>query len=177
MSTRSRLLAVGVSALLSGSLAWAAGQNEQHFVKEAIQGNLAEVDVGNLAQQKGASQGVKDFGAMLAKDHAAANEKAEQAAATLGVTSPSQPSAKQKALYKKLSALSGEQFDRQFIKSMVKDHEEDIAKYEKESNSGTGAAAEYAKAILPDLHKHLETAQHLQQQERTASASSHHSKG
>src|SRR5689334_17972896 len=116
MSMRSILAAL--IALLSGSLALAAGQAEQHFMKDSIQGNLAEVDVGNLAQQKGASQGVKDFGAMLAKDHAAANEKAEQAASALGVSSPSQPSAKQKALYKKLSGLSGEQFDKEFVRSM-----------------------------------------------------------
>lgn len=170
MGMRSSLL--GVIAVLSGTVAFAAAQSDQHFLKESIQGNLAEVDVGNLAQQKGQSQGVKDFGATLAKDHAAANEKAEKAASTLGVSPPSEPSAKQKALYKKLSALSGEQFDKEFVRSMVKDHQEDIAKYEKESNSGSGAAADYAKAILPDLHKHLDMAEHLQHEERSASASS-----
>lgn len=175
MSMRSILLAV--IAMLSGALAFGAGQSEQQFMKESIQGNLAEVDVGNLAQQKGASQGVKDFGATLAKDHAAANEKAEKAATALGVSSPSEPNAKQKALYKKLSALSGEKFDQEFVRSMVKDHKEDISKYEKESNSGSGAAADYAKAILPDLHKHLDMAEHLQHEERSASASSGKKRG
>jgi putative membrane protein len=173
-----RSIVPAMIALFAGSLALAAGQSEQqHFMKESIQGNLAEVDVGNLAQQKGASQGVKDFGAMLAKDHSAANEKAEKAAADLGVSSPSEPSAKQKALYKKLSGLSGEKFDKEFVRSMVKDHKEDIAKYEKESRSGSGAAADYAKAILPDLHKHLDMAERLQQEERSASASAGQKRG
>jgi putative membrane protein len=170
MSVKLGLLALSVSALLSTALAFSADRTEQGFVKESIQGNLAEVQVGHLAQQKGASQGVKDFGAMLVKDHSAANDKAQQAAAAVGVTAPSQHDMKQKAVYQELSALSGKEFDRHFIQSMVKDHQEDIAKYEKESNSGSGPAADYAKAILPDLRKHLEMAQSLQQQERTASS-------
>ncbi len=176
MSIRSSLLAVGASAILAAPLALAAGQSDQHFVKESIQGNLAEVDVGNLAQQKGETQGVKDFGAMLAKDHAAANEKAEQAAASLGMKSPSEPTAKEKADYKKLSALSGKKFDREFVRAMVKDHKEDIAKYQKEAN-GSGPAADYAKAILPDLQKHLQTAEQLEHEERTASTSSKSNRG
>lgn len=164
------LLAVSVGAMLSIPIASAADQTAQHFVKESMQGNLAEVKVGGLAQQKGESQGVKDFGAMLAKDHSAANERAKQLAAAVGVSPPSQPTVKQKASYQELSALSGAEFDRHFVKSMVKDHQEDIAKYEKESNSGSGPAADYARAILPDLRKHLEMAQRLQQEERTASS-------
>jgi len=169
MNTKLSLIAMGASALLTTSYVSAADQPAQHFVKESIQGNLAEVKVGNLAERKGASQGVKDFGAMLARDHAAANEKAQQAATALGVTPPSGPSVKQKAMYTELAALSGETFDKHFVKAMLKDHQEDIAKYEKEAN-GSGPAADYAKAILPHLHAHLEMAQHLQQEERTATA-------
>jgi len=171
MNIKSSLITAGAGALLLTSFAFAADQAGQHFLKESVQGNLAEVKVGNLAEQKGASQGVKDFGAMLVKDHAAANDKAQQAAAALGVTPPSQPTAKQKAKYMELSGLSSESFDEHFIKDMVKDHQEDIAKYEKEANSGSGPAADYAKAILPDLRKHLEMAQRLEKEGRTASAS------
>ena len=52
----------------------------------------------------------------------------------------------------------------------MKDHKEDIAKYQKEAG-GSGPAADYAKAILPDLRKHLQTAERLERQMRTASAS------
>jgi putative membrane protein len=163
------LVIVALAAAVSTPVAFAAGQAGEHFIKEAIQGNLAEVKVGGLAEEKGASQGVKDFGAMLAKDHATANEKAKQAAQSLGVTPPDEPGVKQKTVYQELSALSGKEFDQHFIKDMVKDHKEDVQKYEKEAN-GSGPAASYAKEVLPHLRKHLETAEHLQQQLRTASA-------
>jgi putative membrane protein len=172
MNAKLITFAGAVCALLSGAPLWAADTQGEHFLKESIQGNLAEVQVGDLAQQKGASQGVKDFGATLAKDHAAANDKAKQAAQSMGATLPSEPSVKQKTVYQELSALNGEQFDRHFIDSMVKDHREDIAKYQKEAQSGSGPAAGYAKEILPDLRKHLQIAERLQKEVRTASESS-----
>jgi putative membrane protein len=170
MSVRTSIVGA-LGALLVVSFASAAEPPAQHFIKESIEGNLAEVKVGGLAQEKGVNSGVKDFGATLAKDHAAANDKAQQIARTLGVTPPREPDAKQKAVYQELAALSGSQFDQHFIQSMVKDHKEDIAKYEKQANSGSGPAADYAKATLPDLRKHLEMAERLRQEQRAASAS------
>ena len=179
MKSKLSLIAGTVAATLALPLAWAAepatAPAPDHFIKEAIQGNLAEVKVGGLAQEKGASEGVKDFGATLAKDHATANDKAKEAAQNLGVSPPSEPSAKQKTMYQELEAMSGQKFDQHFVRDMVKDHKEDIAKYQKEAE-GSGPAADYAKAILPDLRKHLKTAEQLEKQQRTASASEGSSK-
>ena len=169
MNTKLGLIVGAV--MLSTSLAYAADPADQHFIKESIQGNLAEVKVGDLAREKGVSQGVKDFGATLAKDHGSANDKAKQTAEALGVTPPTAPAPKQKAMYQELSALSGEKFDQHFIQGMVKDHKEDIAKFEKEAQ-GSGPVADYAKEILPTLRKHLEIAERLEKQERTAAAGS-----
>ena len=170
MSGRYNAAAGGLLLTLAGiSVGWAADDSAK-FIKEAIQGNLAEVQVGQLAQEKGAIQGVRDFGAMLAKDHQMANEKATQVAQHLSVTPPDKPGLKQKAVYEKLSRLSGAQFDREFTKSMVKDHQDDIAKYQKESQLN-GAAADYAKETLPKLHEHLKMAEELEQSTKVASGS------
>jgi putative membrane protein len=166
-----RIMVVGaLGALLSAALVQ-ADDSSGHFIKESIEGNLAEVKIGGLAEQKGASRGVRNFGAALVKDHGRANEKAEKVALSIGVASPDEPGIKQKAMYVELSSLSGQTFDEHFIKGMIKDHQEDIAKYEKEASSGSGPAAEYAKQVLPDLRKHLQIAQKLEQQQRSASAS------
>jgi len=153
------------------SCVWAADTAGDTFIKDAIQGNLAEVKVGQLAQDKGASQGVKDFGAELTKDHEKANRSATQVAQQLNVTAPDAPGLKQKAVYAKLTALSGDRFDREFIKSMVKDHQEDIAKYQKAAQQA-GPAADYAKATLPKLREHLKMAQDLEQNAHVAGQSS-----
>lgn len=164
--------AAGGLLLLLGAacVAWAADTASEKFIKDAIQGNLAEVQVGQLAQEKGATQGVKDFGAALANDHRMANEKALQVAQHMSVMPPDKPGLKQQAVYEKLSRLSGPKFDREFAKSMAKDHQEDIAKYQKESQL-TDAAATYAKDTLPKLHEHLKMAQELEQASKVASDS------
>ena len=101
------------------------------FIKAAVQGNFAEVDVGKLAQEKGKSSAVKEFGAMLVKDHSEANAKAQAAAKAINVDPPTGAGAGHQAEYLKLKILSGDTFDRSFSKGMVKDHQNDIDEYNK----------------------------------------------
>lgn len=77
------------------------------FLKDAIRGNIAEVKMGELAQKKGASEGVKSFGKMLASDHGKARDKTMKLAKTLNVTAPTEPSSEAKAVYDKLERLNG----------------------------------------------------------------------
>jgi putative membrane protein len=142
----------------------------QTFIKNAMQGNLAEIDVGKLAQEKGQNDAVKKFGVMLTKDHSAANVKATEVAGQLNVTPPSGSSLTQKATYAKLKMLSGSSFDKSFAKSMVSDHESDIKEYEKQAQK-TDAAGAFAKETLPTLKKHLQEAQQLQKQLEQATSS------
>ena len=159
MRTISILTAGIIAAVLATSSAFA--QADQKFIKEAIEGNLAEVQMGQLAQKNGASQGVKDFGQMLATDHSQANTKATSVANSLNVTPPTEPNAKQKKDYDKMSKLNGAAFDKAFAVHMVADHEKDIAAYHKETKSKNQTVARYASETLPTLQKHLETAQSL----------------
>lgn len=156
-----RLLMAGlVAGLIVSSPTFAQDKASQKFLKEAIEGNLAEVQMGQLAQKNGQSDGVRSFGQMLQKDHSDANHKATAAANQMGMSPPTEPNSKQKAMYDKMSKLSGDIFDREFAKHMVADHNKDIKEYEKEAKKNDAAGA-YAKEALPTLHKHLDTAQSL----------------
>lgn len=137
-----------------------ADKDSQSFIKTAIEGNIGEVDAGKLAQEKGKSDAVKQYGAMLVKDHSAANEKAKQVASQLGVDPPTGSKMSAKATYLKLKVLSGDSFDRSFAKSMVSDHQSDIKDYQKEAAKNDAAGA-YAKETLPTLQEHLKEAQSL----------------
>jgi putative membrane protein len=152
-----------VAASLAPATALAAASSaDKAFITEAIQGNLAEIQMGQLAQQKGQSDAVKSFGQMLVTDHQANNQKATQVADQLGVTPPQQPSAKQKADYRKLSKLSGAAFDRQFARMMVMDHKQDIAKFQREAKKTNDPLGQYASNTLPVLKKHLDTAEKIE---------------
>jgi putative membrane protein len=154
-------LGVALAALTTAAAAPTANKADQNFLKQAIQGNLAEVELGKLAQEKSMNDGVRSFGDMLVKDHSASNEKATDVASALGVTAPTEPSKKQKMMYDRLSKLSGSAFDRQFARMMVDDHQKDIKEFEKEAKSSNEQIAGFAKDTLPTLQKHLDTAKSL----------------
>lgn len=167
MFTKTTVLAIGLAGALAATGAIAqtkqADKDSQKFIKAAIQGDIAEVDVGKLAQEKGQSDAVKQYGAMLVKDHGEHKSKAEQVAGQLGVEPPTGSSLMQKATYAKLKLLSGTSFDRSFAKSMVKDHQDDIKEYKKEA-SKKDAAGQLAQETLPTLQHHLKAAQSLEKQ-------------
>jgi putative membrane protein len=148
-------------ALVVSSASLAQDKADQKFLKDAMEGNLAEVKMGELAQKNGTSDGVRSFGQMLQQDHSAANDKAESVAQSVGMTPPTEPNRKQKADYDKLSKLSGDKFDREFVNHMVMDHKRDIREYERAAKKKNAPAGNYADETLPTLRKHLDTAQSL----------------
>lgn len=154
--------AAALGAVLAAPLALAANTKEDAFIEKAIAGNLAEIKVGELAQQKGATEGVRHFGTVLEQDHSTANQHAMSAASSMGVTPPAQPSPEAQELYQHLASLSGSEFDKAFVKAMVKDHKKDISEYKKQASGSNSPAATYAAETLPDLHKHLRLAESLE---------------
>jgi putative membrane protein len=156
------LVSLGTVIFMAISIAnaYAKDKQSESFLKKAIEGNFAEVSMGELALQNGQSDAVKSFGRMLSTDHAAANQKALNAAKVLGMNPPSGPNSKQKADHDKMSKMSGEGFDKTFASHMVADHQRHIAEYKKASKS-KDAAGEYASGQIDTLQKHLDTAKSL----------------
>jgi len=135
------------------------------FAKRADQADLAEVKMGELAQQKAANPAVKQFGERMVTDHSKANTELKQAAAKDNITLPTSMTAKDQATYDKLSKLSGSQFDRQYIKDQVSDHEKVISEFQKEADeSGNSNIKNFASQTLPTLQEHLKLARQADQQ-------------
>ena len=130
------------------------------WISKVAQGGLAEVELGKLAQERGTSDAVKQFGQRMVDDHSKANSELSQLAQSKGVTVPSGLDAKAQATKDKLSKLSGAAFDRAYIADMVKDHRTDIAEFQKEANSGHDAETKaFAAKTLPTLQEHLRMAE------------------
>jgi putative membrane protein len=134
--------------------------SDQTFLKEAAEGGLAEVELGQLAVEKSSNEDVKRFAQLMVEDHGKANEDLKQLATQKGVSLPSEPTAKQKAKKEQLSKLSGDEFDRAYMSDMLKDHKADIAAFEKESDSGNDSDVKrFASQALPTLRAHLKQAE------------------
>ena len=143
--------------LIMPALAYAASNPDASFYKHAAEGGIAEVELGNLAQKKSQNSSVQDFGAMMVKDHSQANDKLKSLASSKGVSLPKSASIGQGAEKAKLEVMSGQTFDKSYIKGMIKDHKEDIAEFNKEATSGQDPDAKaYAAETLPTLKEHLQ---------------------
>src|ERR1700748_2840925 len=133
-----------------------ADSPDSSFIKNAAEGGMSEVELGQLAQQKATNPAVKEFGAMMVKDHRAANEKLKALAGRKQVSLPDSPSVMQKASKAKLNVLSGDTFDKSYVKGMIEDHKTHIKEFQKEASEGKDADAKaFAAAPLPTLQAHL----------------------
>lgn len=155
------LAAIGWLTLV---LPGAAQQNEDaKFLMDAMHSDLAEMRLGELATQRGQSEGVRHFGHMLSMDHGASLKETSDLAKTLKIPVPTEPSADDQKQYESLARLSGDEFDKAFIDAMVKGHRDVISKFKKESEDGDDPqVASHAKEALPKLEEHLRMAQSLQ---------------
>jgi len=136
--------------------AFSASDPDSSFYKHAAEAGISEVELGQLAQDKGTSQDVKDFAAMMVKDHSAANDKLKALADAKGIALPTSASLGEMATKTKLNVLSGSSFDTSYIKSQLKAHRQAIALFSTEASSGQDPEAKaFASATLPTLQQHL----------------------
>lgn len=142
--------------------ALAADSHGAMFLTDAMKGDNTEVKLGQLAIAQGSSAAVRDFGKMLVADHGKHVADLGKLGMTMGVDKTDAISPAGDAAYAKLKALTGAEFDTEFAAQMVKDHEQDIAKYEAEAASKDAAAlTDMARQTLPTLKLHLAKARSL----------------
>jgi putative membrane protein len=157
------LIILGVSF----SPAWARGKtqiakpsSDQEFIAKAAQANIAEVELGKLAQSKASSNEVKNFASRMVSDHQQALNDLKGVAEKEKVAFPTTADPKSHALKDRLEKLSGPAFDRAYIDAMVKDHRADIAEFKAQSQKATDPdVKQYAINMLPTLEDHLKMAE------------------
>jgi putative membrane protein len=157
------LAATMLSALLT-SASFAA--DESTFLQDAIQGSLAEVQMGQLAQQNGSAEDVKAFGQTLITDHSKSMDDASALAKSINVEVPTEPKAEARQEYEKLQGLKGAEFDKEFAEHMVMDHQKEIEKFKEQAAGGSDEVAQFAKQTLPVLNTHLDLAKKLEAQHK-----------
>lgn len=120
---------------------------DKGFINDAAKGGMMEVAMGRLAEQNASSADVKAFGAQMVKDHSKANSELKSLASEEGMELPA---AKEPPKWKS---------DKDYMTMMVKDHEEDLALFEKEAKNGTDAdLKQFAEKTSAVVRKHLQMA-------------------
>jgi putative membrane protein len=137
-------------------VALAADDPDQSFYKKAAEAGMAEVQAGQMAQEKATNPAVKRFAAMMVKDHTEANNKLKKIAVAKSIDLPKGPGIMNTAKEKKADMKSGESFDKDYIRQQIKAHEDTVALLQKEIDSGKDPQAKaFAQETLPTVKSHL----------------------
>ena len=141
------------------------------FVKTALEGGMAEVQLGQIALQKSNDANVKQFAQKMVDDHTKMGDQMKLLAQQIGVKIPDGPSKKDKATIAKLQELNGDEFDKAYMKDMVKDHKTDLNDFKIEATSGSNPvvmnAATQGSQIIS---QHLQMAEQINQKTGTMAA-------
>ncbi|HKD04372.1 MAG TPA: DUF4142 domain-containing protein [Bryobacteraceae bacterium] len=132
---------------------------DTRFAREAAMGGMEEVELGRIAVQNGTNDQVKQFGQRMIDDHSKAGDELKGIASKKNITLPTELDAKHKAAVTRYSNMKGADFDRAYMRDMVKDHEADVAEFQKEANGGSDKDIQgFASHTLPTLQDHLRQA-------------------
>jgi putative membrane protein len=133
---------------------------DQDFAVNTANAGMTEIQAGQLAEQKGMSKDVKEYAAMMIKDHTAAADKLKAIAATKNITLPAAISPEMQKNLDDLQKDDGKKFDKAYMDMMVSDHKKVISAFEDESKNGSDADIRaFADSTLHTLHHHLDKAE------------------
>jgi putative membrane protein len=117
-----------------------AAMMDKAFVRQALQGGMAEVQLGQLALQKSSNPDVKQFAQKMVDDHTKLGDALKQVAQQMNLKQPDSLSGKDKSTIAKMNALNGDEFDKAYIKNMLKDHKQDDKEFKQEANNTSNPA-------------------------------------
>jgi putative membrane protein len=131
---------------------------------KAASGGMLEIVLGQLAQTNAASQGVKDFGEMMVRDHSQGGQDLKILARHKQVILPDSISETQKKERDDLAKKTGASFDKAYVKLMIADHKDDIGEFQKAAQNANDTAVKiFATNTLPMLQKHPDAIEKLRQ--------------
>lgn len=141
-----------------------ASMTEAQFVQIAANADAFEIQASQLAADRAARQPVKEYAAMMVRDHTATTNELTTLAPTLGLSAPTPLlDADTQAKLDRLRSLSGAEFEDAYLDQQVAAHENAVQAFQAYANTGTaGPLRDWASATLPKLQTHLAAVQALE---------------
>ncbi|MDY0964687.1 MULTISPECIES: DUF4142 domain-containing protein [Massilia] len=146
---------------------------DRKAITDMAMSNMAEVEMGKLAQSKSQNAEVKAFAQKMVDDHGKALTEVQTLAQSKSVTLPTELDAKHKAMSAKLEKLSGDAFDKAYVKQGgVGAHKETLAKLQKASKGAKDADVKgQVDKTIPVVQEHLKHAEQLAQGKSSSTGS------
>lgn len=132
-----------------------SSEKNAQFVVDAAAGNLTEIRLAELAQQKSTNKNVKDIAKLLLNDHTAALNDLKILASTKNITIPTEEPEKAKEQVKDLSEKKPADFDKAWVDQLMEKHQKTINDYEKALTDVTDADIKaWINNVLPKIRTH-----------------------
>lgn len=132
-------------------------KNDAEFLVNAAENNLEQIQLAQLAQQKGRTTQVKELGRMMEDAHTKSQRDLTALARSKSVTIPTTATNDVQDAYKDLNEKSDNDFDKAYTDLMVRKHKDAISDFEKAStDSNDSEIKNWATTSLPDMRKHLD---------------------
>ncbi|MRX38968.1 DUF4142 domain-containing protein [Flavobacterium sp. LC2016-23] len=139
-------------------------KDDSEFLVDIAEVNLAEIEIGKLAQTKSTNVEVKKFGKMLVDEHTKSASEVSALAKAKNFTLPTSLTEEGQEEYNKLNEKSGIDFDKKFADMMIDGHEKAIDKLRKTSEDAKDEDVKvWASNSIAGLTAHLEHAKLLKQ--------------
>lgn len=140
-------------------------REERELVEDLAHANLAEIETGRLALEKTQNTQVRQFAQQTVDEHTKALQELQQLAQKKQLKVPEEADFQHKAIATAMRLLSGETFDRQYIRQIaVRDHRRAEDLLQKAQRSQDSDIKAYASRLLPVVQRHLAMARDLEQQ-------------
>lgn len=137
-------------------------ESDYRFLEKAARGGLEEVELGQMAQQKGTSQAVRSFGQRMVTDHTKLNNELKQIASQKGALLPGAMSHHENSTIQHLQNANGADFDKTYAKDMVKDHRKDLKEFQDAAQKLSDPDLRtFAQKAVAKLQEHLGMAENL----------------
>lgn len=161
-----RTAATGTGGAVTGTTGTLDGDRD--FVEEHLAMGNAEVELGRLAEERATHADVKEFAAMMVREHQAAGEELKRIAssAAANTTTPMRNEANEELteLREEMAKLTGRDFDRRYIDEMIEDHEDAIDDLENKAERASHPEVKaWAAKTLPSVRQHLERAKSIKE--------------
>ncbi|MFG3298629.1 DUF4142 domain-containing protein [Micromonospora chersina] len=151
------LVLVGLAPAAAAQAAAQPSTQDTQYLQAVHQVNLFEITAGNLAQQKGQNQQVKDLGKMFVTDHTQLDQTVQSTAQQLNVQLPSDPTADQQKVLDRLNNVSGAEFDKAWVTAQLAGHVQAIQATQTEISQGSEqSVVQIAQDALPVLQAHYD---------------------
>ncbi|MFD1258386.1 DUF4142 domain-containing protein [Mucilaginibacter terrae] len=137
--------------------------DDAEFAVAAANGGMAEVELSKLAETKATNAKVKEFAAMMTKDHGGANAELMELAKTKNISLPTTVGADEQKAMGDLQAKAGTEFDKDYVDLMVNEHKKAVDLFEKATTDAKDADIKsFAIKTLPVLKNHLQAIETIQ---------------